>query len=122
MAPIDNPQVVVLVTLYNPTGEGGHQGGGVAAPVGGQVFSEILPYLEVNQGNTEEIEEIEQVETPDIIGKTIKEAENILKENELELDIENESGELDKESVIIKEQIPKTGINIKKGSKITINT
>lgn len=122
MAPIDNPQVVVLVTLYNPTGEGGHQGGGVAAPVGGQVFSEILPYLEVNQGNTEEIEKIEQVETPDIIGKTIKEAENILKENELELDIENESGELDKESVIIKEQIPKPGINIKKGSKITINT
>ena len=28
VAPIDNPQVVVLVTLYNPTGEGGHQGGG----------------------------------------------------------------------------------------------
>ena len=25
VAPIDNPQVVVLVTLYNPTGEGGHQ-------------------------------------------------------------------------------------------------
>ena len=25
IAPIDNPQVVVLVTLYNPTGEGGHQ-------------------------------------------------------------------------------------------------
>ena len=31
VAPIDNPQAVVLVTLYNPTGEGGHQGGGVAA-------------------------------------------------------------------------------------------
>ena len=27
VAPIDNPQAVVLVTLYNPTGEGGHQGG-----------------------------------------------------------------------------------------------
>lgn len=25
VAPIDNPQAVVLVTLYNPTGEGGHQ-------------------------------------------------------------------------------------------------
>ena len=45
VAPIDDPEVVVLVTLYNPTGEGGHQGGGVAAPVGGQIFSEILPYL-----------------------------------------------------------------------------
>ena len=27
VAPISNPQVVILVTLYNPTGEGGHQGG-----------------------------------------------------------------------------------------------
>lgn len=27
VAPIEDPQVVVLVTLYNPTGEGGHQGG-----------------------------------------------------------------------------------------------
>ena len=27
VAPTDNPQVVILVTLYNPTGEGGHQGG-----------------------------------------------------------------------------------------------
>ena len=36
---------MLLITLYNPTGEGGHQGGGVAAPVGGQVFSEVLPYL-----------------------------------------------------------------------------
>ena len=49
VAPINDPQVVVLVTLYNPTGEGGHQGGGVAAPVGGQIFREILPYLEVEK-------------------------------------------------------------------------
>ena len=49
VAPIDDPQLVVLVTLYNPTGEGGHQGGGVAAPVGGQIFSEVLPYLEVKR-------------------------------------------------------------------------
>ena len=75
VAPIEDPQVVLLVTLYNPTGEGGHQGGGVAAPVGGKVFSEVLPYLEVNKGNKEEIEEIEKIETPDIKGKTIKEAE-----------------------------------------------
>ena len=57
VAPIDNPQAVVLVTLYNPTGEGGHQGGGVAAPVGGQIFSEILPYLEVTQGIEDKVVE-----------------------------------------------------------------
>lgn len=27
VAPVSNPEVVILVTLYNPTGEGGHQGG-----------------------------------------------------------------------------------------------
>lgn len=27
VAPISNPKVTILVTLYNPTGEGGHQGG-----------------------------------------------------------------------------------------------
>ena len=26
-APTEDPEVVVLITLYNPTGEGGHQGG-----------------------------------------------------------------------------------------------
>ena len=38
VAPIENPQLVILITLYNPTGEGGHQGGGVAAPLAGQIL------------------------------------------------------------------------------------
>ena len=46
VAETDNPQIVLLITLYNPTGEGGHQGGGVAAPLGGQILSEVLPYLD----------------------------------------------------------------------------
>ena len=51
VAPIEDPEVAILVTLYNPTGEGGHQGGGVAAPLAGQIFSEVLPYLEVYKAN-----------------------------------------------------------------------
>ena len=46
VAETDDPKIVLLITLYNPTGEGGHQGGGVAAPVAGQILSEVLPYLE----------------------------------------------------------------------------
>ena len=48
VAPISNPKLVILITLYNPTGEGGHQGGGVAAPIASQVLGEVLPYLETN--------------------------------------------------------------------------
>ena len=45
---------MVLITLYNPKGEAGHQGGVVAAPVGGQVLSEVLPYLELTKDNETE--------------------------------------------------------------------
>ena len=96
------------------------QGGGVAAPVGGQIFSEILPYLEVNQGNKEEVEEIEKVQTPDIIGKTLEEAEKIIKEKGLKLILEDEIEELDKENIIVKNQVPNAGIMVNKGSKIDI--
>lgn len=120
VAPIDNPQVVLLVTLYNPTGEGGHQGGGVAAPVGGQIFSEILPYLEVTQSNSDEVENIEQIETPDITQKTINEANKILKESGLELIIEDETENLDYENTVVEEQIPRPGIIVNKGSKVYV--
>ncbi len=117
VASIDNPQIVLLVTLYNPTGEGGHQGGGVAAPVGGQIFSEVLPYLEVTKTSTEE-ETVEQVQTPDVLGKTLKEAEKILKESGLEASFGNLSEDIDKENTYIKEQTPSAGIVVNKGSKI----
>lgn len=46
IAPVESPKVVVLVTLYNPKGEGGHSGGGIAAPVAGKIIKETLDYLE----------------------------------------------------------------------------
>lgn len=49
VAPIDDPKIVVLLTLYNPKGEGGHSGGGIAAPIAGKIFKEVLEYLEVKK-------------------------------------------------------------------------
>ena len=100
------------------------QGGGVAAPVGGKIFSEVLPYLEVNQGNQDEIEVKEEVSVPKIIGLSIREAEKILKEVDLELSVEGLAEEnkedLDRENTIIKEQTPTEGIKINKGNKIFV--
>ena len=44
ISPIENSQVVILVTLYDPTGDS-HQGGQTAAPVVSKILSEVLPYL-----------------------------------------------------------------------------
>lgn len=49
VAPTDDPELSILITLYNPTGEGGHQGGGVAAPVAGKILNEVLSYLEIEK-------------------------------------------------------------------------
>ena len=120
VAPVSDPQLVILVTLYNPTGEGGHQGGGVAAPVASQVLTDVLAYMEVSKDNQEEQNIQESVIVPDVRGRNMKEAMQILKENELELSIRQEKNqELDK-SKIITQQLPLPGINVKKGSKIEI--
>ena len=87
----------------------------MAAPVGGQIFSEILPYLEVTKGNEEEIEFVEQVVMPDVVGKNILDAEKELKSLGLEIEFENE--EIDKENANVREQIPTSGIMLNKGSK-----
>lgn len=42
-APADNPQVIALITIDEP--EGVYYGGTIAAPVIGDVFENILPYL-----------------------------------------------------------------------------
>ena len=49
VADTTNPYIVLLITLYNPTAEGGPQGGGVAAPLGGKILAEVLPYIESNK-------------------------------------------------------------------------
>ena len=38
-----------MVALYNPTGEGGHQGVAVAAPVAGKILNEVISYLELEK-------------------------------------------------------------------------
>ena len=120
VAPISDPSVAVLITLYNPTGEGGHQGGGVAAPIGSQIFGEVLPYLEVVKDNEEEEQVKNDVQVPNIEGKSIKEAESILKENNLKLVINNEQEGIDKENTIIKEQTPKAGVKVKEEANIYV--
>ena len=117
VASIDNPELVILVTLYNPTGEGGHGGGGTAGPVVTQILGEVLPYIEMKKDKETEEDLKQDVIVPDLRNKTIKETKKELQELELELEIETELEEYDSESVII-EQIPKPGIKLKQGAKI----
>ena len=113
VATIEDPEVAILITLYNPTGEGGHQGGGVAAPIAGQIFNEILPYLEIKNSQDDEVTIIS---TPNVVGLTIKEAKEILED--FEIQIENEDS-VSNDSVITK-QIPESGVSLETGGTVIL--
>lgn len=116
VAPISDPQVVVLITLYNPTGEGGHQGGGVAAPIASQVLGEILPALEISPDKADEENVKQSVIVPEVRNLTVKDALDTLKKVGLEGVINTEQ-EIDKENTIVTEQLPKPGLSITQGTR-----
>ena len=120
VAPIEDPQIVLLITLYNPTGEGGHQGGGIGSPVAGQILSEVLPYLEISKKESEE-DKKEEITVPNVRELTIKEAKSTLKELGLEVEVngETEENKIDSEEIVI-DQLPKPGIQLLSGSKVTL--
>ena len=78
VAPMEDPQYIVLVALDTPSRETGMyiSGGVMAAPTVGAVLSDILPYLGVARVEGTE----NAVLMPDLTAMTAKEAEKALKE------------------------------------------
>ncbi|MBQ4642472.1 MAG: PASTA domain-containing protein [Oscillospiraceae bacterium] len=81
VAPMDNPEYIVLVALDTPSRATGMyiSGGVMAAPTVGAVMADILPYLEVEQNYTEEDAAGREILLPELTGMTAKEAEKALK-------------------------------------------
>ena len=82
IAPMEDPQYIVLAALDTPSRSTGIyiSGGVMAAPTVGAILADILPYLGV-----ERTSEGEPVDLDDLTGLTVKEAEAALKEKKLTL-------------------------------------
>ena len=121
VTPISNPQLVVLVVLYNPTGEGGHGGGGVAAPVASKILSEALPYLEVAQDNMSKEDIKVNVDVPNVVGLTYKEAKKTLHDAGLEITLRNGTNENEiPDEYKVSNQVPSSGVQILEGGTVIV--
>lgn len=89
------------------------QGGGVAAPIAGEILGEVLPYLEIQKSNENEKQTIP---VPDVKGMSLKDAQEILKDFEIQI---ISDGEYTKDSSIYK-QIPESGIEISTSGKVIL--
>ena len=85
VAPMDDPEYIVLVALDTPSRQTGIyiSGGVMAAPTVGAVMADILPYLGVEQTFSEEDAAGQTVIVDDLTGMTAVEAEKLLKEKKL---------------------------------------
>lgn len=110
VSPVQNTEVVILLTLYDPPKEKNHQGGQIAAPVVSQMLSEILPYLGIPSNSVDNTEEERKTITlPNVTNKTVTEAKKILTSEGFEVQA---SVEGNADSLLVKEQVPKAGTQL----------
>ena len=111
VAPMDNPQYIVLVALDTPSRQTGMyiSGGVMAAPTVGAVMADILPYLGVERCDSSG----QLIAVEDLKGMTPKEAEARLKALGFTAAIQGEG-----ESV--SSQIPAAGTAIPYGSQVLL--
>jgi stage V sporulation protein D (sporulation-specific penicillin-binding protein) len=106
IAPTDNPCLCVLVVLdypdvYNPGG------GMLVAPVVGKLMDDILTYegIEKEYSENDKKNLLQEVQVPNVKGKTVEEAVKLLKQNKLEYKIEGSNTDM---KAIVHDQTPKS--------------
>ena len=113
-APADNPQYAVLVLLDEPHGEYRY-GGTIAAPVAGKIFTDVLPYLGVEPKYTaEEVASMNRT-TPNVEGKSVKEACVMIENSKL-------TAKVIGDGTNIVRQVPEAGKSIPKGGTVVLYT
>lgn len=114
MAPMDDPQVAVLLIVDNPKGV--HFGSVVAGPGVKQILSDTLRYLNISPDKeTETKTASEKVKVPDVTGKSAEDAIGVLSGQDLSYDMDKSDSSDD---FVVAKQYPEAGTSVKKGSKI----
>ncbi len=118
ISPVEDTQIVLLLTLYDPP-KNNHQGGQLAGPVVSQMLSEILPYLGIpsseETSNNDSNDNL--IIVPDIKNKTVAEAEKILKSSGFTTK-SYVAG--DANNTLVSDQTPKPGAYLSRNSIVVI--
>lgn len=113
IAPVENVEVVVLLTLYDPQ-VSNHYGGSIAAPAVSQILSEVLPYLDIPSNDSNDTSTTQTISTPDVVNKTVAQAQKILQEAGLEYSTNASADD------IVKEQVPPKGTALTEGGIVKL--
>ena len=115
IAPMEDPQYIVLVALDTPSRSTGIyiSGGVMAAPTVGAVLADILPYLGVERKFSEADAAAREIVLEDLTGKTRAETETLLKKQGLTAVFQGEAE-------TVTGQIPAAGKTVPGGSQLLV--
>ena len=114
VAPIDDPQIVVLMLLDEAQMENPY-GSVVAAPVVGAMLADILPYIGIEPDYTAEELEAMNGKVKDVTGQIVHDAMTVLRMQGYSVNVVGEG------TTVIK-QSPEAGAKISAGATITLYT
>jgi stage V sporulation protein D (sporulation-specific penicillin-binding protein) len=112
VAPIDDPEIAVLVVLDEPI-VANIYGSVIAAPVVGAIMSDILPYLGVEAVYTEEEAAVQEVTVPYVVGSLMHDAIYELTASQLSYKIVGDG-------VTVTRQLPAAGQECPKGTTVIL--
>ena len=119
MAPMDDPQISILVVVDSP--QGSFYGSMVAAPIAKSILTDALRYLNVEPEYTEEEKaaiEGNYTVVPDVTGKEFSEAVGIIGGQNLRYSRPDDA-KGDDEFIVV-DQYPKAGTKVKRNSVVYI--
>ena len=119
MAPMDDPQVSILVVVDSP--KGAFYGSLVAAPIAKSILADTLRYLGVEPEYTEEEQAAidgNYTVVPDVVGQEFSEAVGMIRGKALKYSRPKDAQSDD--SFIVVDQYPKAGTKVKRNSVVYV--
>lgn len=113
VAPMDDPQIAVLIIISDLPYSATHGGGAIAAPVVGRVMNEVLQYLSTEPIYDETETDRREMSTPRVIGMSKEDAKAAAERAELKCRFLGEGD-------TVSDQVPSAGQKIPVGSEMII--
>lgn len=113
VAPMDDPQIAVLVAINDLPESAAHGGGAIAAPVVGRIMEDVLPYVGITPVYSDEENDRRELTVPSVIGSTESEAAAALEQVGFSYRV---VGEGDK----VTDQVPSGGVRIPASGKVIL--
>lgn len=113
IAPMDDPQIAVLVAIQDLPQSAPHGGGAMAAPIVGRLLADALPYLGIEPRYDDSESDRRELEVPSLIGHARADAEKAIKNAGLSFRAIGD-GEA------VTDQVPSGGVKIPAGSQVLL--